>query len=582
MFNEYFSDERIINQICKERVNLAGHRHDRQYIGRLAGHVTENAPLHTYYQIMPPRRTWSAFRPRYRPDSSNPDLLALKNAVRILRQQQPETHWVVALNQYIREIRERVLNPDFTITPPTITWLLKKRGGHEYRALCKFSPDDNLILCLFAQYLRDEVDGQFSEASYAFRAPRNGRTKTHHDAFTEIYNLKHNSPNCNLYVAECDIRGFFDTVDHGVALKRFQEAALQSNMDPRAELIFQAYLDCYSFPVNVLAQAEPRLRRSDSEGYFKWPKTELAKLHHTDPHGLRIGVPQGGAVSGIIANLIMDAVDKRVEEEKARLGVEIHYYRYCDDMILITPTLKQCQQVFDVYLKKLTELKLAFHHPERTVVYERSHWENKSKAPYCWSGQHWFGCVPWVQFVGYQIRYDGLVRPRKESVAKQNLKLVETTNEMKFGLAELEGVRATRSQALSSLKARLVAKGVGRVKGGEAKPLPMCWASGYRSMHNKPFVDHALRSFDQTRQKQIFRFARTVIAFGQGNRPRSHATRMNLGGYRSSYHSQFNNQGGLNLIQHPWRPANLKDRVKSWWFEQWKRWFMKADTKSGP
>jgi len=582
MLEQYFSDARIINQICKERVKQAVKQHDRQNIGRLVGCSNEPAPRHPFYNLMPPRRQWSAFRPRYRIDGLNPDLYALKKAVRILRHQNPELPWVIELNRYIRSIRERVFHsPSFAISPPRINYVLKKRGGQEYRALCQYGVDDNLILCLFANYLREKYDPMFSTSSFAFRAALNGQVTTHHDAFTEIYNLKHNSGNRSLYVAECDIRGFFDTVDHSLALSAFREAAQRVSLHPRAEVLFQAYLDCYSFPNNVLAEAEPRLRQSDPNGHFKWPEPQLRAMHNTDPRGLRIGVSQGGAVSGIIANLIMDRADKCVEAEGARLGADIHYYRFCDDMVLISPNLKHCKAVFGAYLNKLTELKLAYHEPEETCIYGKQHWKHKSKAPYLWSGQKWFGCVPWVQFVGYQIRYDGLVRPRKEAVAKQCMKLVETTNMLKYGLLQAmqrNPVQASQNQVLSSLKSKLVAQGVGRVKGYANGPRPMCWASGYRALHNKPIVDHALRSFDKARKKQLRRFAAADIMYGTGITRGNNQNRPDPEGYAYSYHAQFTNLGGDFLIHNPWRPHNLLDAAKQFVFllltRRLPKWFL--------
>jgi len=494
----------------------------------------------------------------------NPDLLALRNAVTALQRQEPGQRWVSELNRYIAAIRERVFGSEpFTFTPPTINWQRKKE--HQYRALCIFDPSDNLILCLFARYLRDMFDSQFSSSSFAFRARNSqGQMLTHHQAFTAIYNLKHSAPARDLYVAECDIRGFFDTVDHSVALSAFQQAAQRVNLHLRAEAIFRAYLDCYSFPVNVLAEAEPRLKQRDPDGEFIWPKDALWRFHQ-EPKTQRIGVPQGGAVSGVIANLILDAADKRVEEERERLGAEIHYYRFCDDMILISPVKKHCQTAFNAYLQKLDELRLAYHKPKRTFIYGRKHWDHKSKAPYCWSGQKWFGCVPWVQFVGYQVRYDGLVRPRKESIAKQAAKLVKTTGQIKYGLlrASLEHpIIATRNQALTSLKCKLVAQGVGRINGGGTSgPKPMCWAAGFEALHNKPFVSTCLRFLDRTRWKQIGRFGGADIQYGSGRNSRG-ANRRTPIGYAFSYHAQFENNNGRNLIINPCAPGNIKDRLK--------------------
>ena len=76
-------------------------------------------------------------------------------------------------------------------------------------------------------------------------------------------------------------------------------------MHPRARDLFHAYLNCYSFPTTVLERALPRLRNIDRAGEFPWPEHELERLWNIPPRTLRIGVPQGGAVSGVIANLVL-------------------------------------------------------------------------------------------------------------------------------------------------------------------------------------------------------------------------------------------------------------------------------------
>jgi hypothetical protein len=560
---EYFADDQIISHLCKERVKLAALRNDQQYISRLVGDVREVEEAGLLYQLLPSRRQWSTYRPRHRRSGLNPDLLALKNTVRALRHQSPAQPWVIRLNSFIASVRARILGGEpFALTPPDIQWELKE--DHKYRALCRFGLEDNLILCLFARYLRDALDARFSDSSYAFRARRGGKTPTHHDAFNAIYNIRLEAPNRSLYVAECDIRGFFDAVDHGVALGAYREAARAAGLDQRAGQIFRAYLNCYSFPANVLAAAGPRLREWDSNGYFPWPVEALQK-HHSDPHTARIGVPQGGAIPGVIANLILDRADKAVEGVKEGLAAEIHYVRFCDDMVLISPAKRHCQTAFDAYLAALHNIKLPYHPPQRTIIYSARHWANKSKAPYRCSGQKWFGGVPWVQFVGYQVRYDGLVRPKQGSVDKEVEKLRKKTAQLKYGLLRAgreHPILATKGQALASLKHRLVAQGVGRIKGGERSgPKPMSWAAGFKALHNKPFVSRSLRLLDRSRLKQIRSFNAAAIRYGLGRNGRSGHGRNPIG-YAFSYHAQFTNLAGQGLINNPWRPSNYMDVLK--------------------
>jgi hypothetical protein len=204
-------------------------------------------------------------------------------------------------------------------------------------------------------------------------------------------------------------------------------------LDPRAEHIFRAYLQCYTFPRNVLEETTPLLRQEHANGEFPWPEDALHK-HHANPRSGAIGVPQGGALSCIIANLVLDLADKRIRAVQEQFPDQIQYFRYCDDMILLARRESHCQEAFQAYLNALDELKLPYHEPKSVETYNKRFWNEKSKNPYCWTGRKGSGCVPWVQFVGYQVRYDGLVRIKKKSLEKQILKLRNVTDHVKFGL----------------------------------------------------------------------------------------------------------------------------------------------------
>lgn len=136
----------------------------------------------------------------------------------VLRERHPDQAWVQNLNSFIAETRARVMGgTPFSFAAPRIGWLPKPDKKNEYRALCVFALQDNVIASLFAQFLRDAFDQSFSNSSMAFRA-RNaqGHTPTHHDAFNALYQLRHSRPDQHLYVAEADISCFFDIVDHAV------------------------------------------------------------------------------------------------------------------------------------------------------------------------------------------------------------------------------------------------------------------------------------------------------------------------------------------------------------------------------
>jgi hypothetical protein len=182
--------------------------------------------------------------------------------------------------------------------------------------------------------------------------------------------------------------------------------------------------------------------------------------------------------------------------------------------------------------------------------------------------------VPWLQFVGYQVRYDGLVRPRKESLQKQVKKLEETRVKLTTGLrkaSQEHPILANRNQARSSLKAKLVVQGVGRIKcDGLVGPKPMCWAAGFKGLHNKPFIPASLRGLDRARSEQIHKFDGAKLKYGRGRRGQGDR-RPDPIGYLFSYEGQFENAGGVELIQHPWRPGKPKDIFRTLLFSKIKK-----------
>ena len=91
----------------------------------------------------------------------------------------------------------------------------------------------------------------------------------------------------------------------------------------------------------------------------------------------------------------------------------------------------------------------------------------------------------------------------------------------------------------------------------------MCWAAGFRTLHQRPFVEHPLRSFDRLRSalksKLAIRTQHLVLP------DRTKPEQRNLGereyfGRPFSYAGQFENAGGRDLIFAPYRPDAI-DRM---------------------
>ena len=332
-----------------------------------------------------------------------------------------------------------------------------------------------------------------------------------------------------MFVAECDIKGFFDCVSHEVARASVDELIRDARrkrsgltIHPRALEIFDSYLRGYSFLRNIKRRQSYLLANRDRLGEFRWPIVDLRAFHNgAEPDD--VGVPQGGALSCFIANAVLHGADKQLDRLRRAERKAYSYLRYCDDMILLSRDEAVCNKAFECYQRSLKEKLLPVHPPVAIEGYSPGFWEGKSKAPYRWGSKKADGEIPWIQFVGYQIRHDGLVRVRPSSIEKQRKKITRVADELLKVLNPgprtgriippfAATLRKTNRQILHRLRQKLISMAVGRVRLGreELEPLPMCWASGFRGLVGKQITPLALKRLDNHRERQIQRVSRRL------------------------------------------------------------------------
>jgi len=128
--------------------------------------------------------------------------------------------------------------------------------------------------------------------------------------------------------------------------------------------------------------------------------------------------------------------------------------------------------------------------------------------------------VPWLGFVGYQIRFDGIIRVRKKSIAKETTK---QTKEMQDVLQALnhnhrtkhkinEHSRKSRKQQVHALETRLISMSVGRsslytygkVDNG------LCWTNGFKVLNTNYVSRTQLRYLDRRRMYNLRVFKKTL------------------------------------------------------------------------
>ena len=275
-----------------------------------------------------------------------------------------------------------------------------------------------------------------------------------------------------LFVAECDIRKFFDNIRHDVILKALDRyAAALGNLDPAAREVVCAYLRCYRFG-------------------------------ETD--GVAFGIPQGGSLSPVLANMVMAQADEAV---LAFASEGLFYARYCDDMVIVATDEALCRRAMNAYFGALDELHLP-PHPVADFVYSAEYFEAKSKGPFRWCAaeQGTPGCAPWVSFLGNQVRFDGEVRVRKDTVRKHVLKIKEEVGTA-IGVWERLGgnFRAGVKKMFfyKAFRRRLVAKGVGYLRAGPIPKDGICWAAAFPNLTKNAVCARQMRSLDFVRERAL-------------------------------------------------------------------------------
>lgn len=168
-------------------------------------------------------------------------------------------------------------------------------------------------------------------------------------------------------------------------------------------------------------------------------------------------------------------------------------------------------------------LKLPIHEPQKVTTYSKKYWSGKfkSKLPYYWANKQENAAVPWIAFVGYQVRYDGLIRIRPSSIEKELKKQVEEANQIlkvinskhNSNTATNTHVRKSKHQIRYRLQKRLISMSVGRVSinSSNKEKSGFCWSNGFQVLKGYPcIVKSQLRQLDRGREKQLRRVTKNI------------------------------------------------------------------------
>ena len=258
----------------------------------------------------------------------------------------------------IQKIREGKYKPS-----PVRRVEIPKETKGEYRQLGIPTVVDRVIQQAIAQELTPIYEEQFSENSFGFRPGRGA-----HDALRQC---QKNVDEGYVYVIDMDLEKFFDTVSQSKLI----EVLSRTIKDGRVISLIHKYLNA-----GVIA-----------DGIFE--RTE-------------VGMPQGGPLSPLLSNVMLNELDKELERRGHR------FVRYADDCMILCKSKKSAERTLRNIIPFIEgKLFLKVNRKKTEVAH-----------------------ISKVKYLGYTFyRYKGKCRLRvhAKSVAKMKNKIRELTDRNK-------------------------------------------------------------------------------------------------------------------------------------------------------
>jgi group II intron reverse transcriptase/maturase len=242
---------------------------------------------------------------------------------------------VEELPQYLEgnwtKLRQELLTGIYQPQPVKRMEIPKSNGG--VRQLGIPVVVDRLIQQMILQILQPMFDPTFSEHSYGFRPGRSA-----HDA---VKAAKRYVQEGRRWVVDVDLEKFFDRVNHDILMSK-----LAKKMEDKRMLgLIRRYLKAGMMAEGVMVKREE-------------------------------GTPQGGPLSPLLANVLLDEVDKELEKRGHAFA------RYADDGNVYVKSERAAKDVMETLRRLYAKLKLKVN-------------ESKSRVTRVWDSQ-FLGYSLWV------------------------------------------------------------------------------------------------------------------------------------------------------------------------------------------
>jgi len=208
--------------------------------------------------------------------------------------------------------------------PPAVKRVEIPKSDGGVRTLGIPTVKDRVAQIVITRELEAIVESHFSDSSFGYRP-----NKSAHDAIEQA------RTNCWQYawVIDMDIKGFFDTIDHGLMIRSLRH---------------------FTDAKHIILYAK------------RWLKAPIQLKDGTQIQNTEKGTPQGGVISPLLANIFLHIVfDKWIEKEFPDCPFE----RYADDIIIHVKNEPYARKVLKTARERFEECKLELHPDKTRLVY---------------------------------------------------------------------------------------------------------------------------------------------------------------------------------------------------------------------
>lgn len=206
------------------------------------------------------------------------------------------------LNALMKRLKKR------TYLPYPLRRKYISKGKNKFRPLGIPAVRDRVAQEVIRKLIEPYFEPYFSDCSFGFRPHRNC-----HQALREIIRLHKRG---YTIVLDADIEGFFDNIPHELIMKLVAEKIADGNI------------------LRIIHK------------FLKSGVIEDGVLKKTDK-----GTPQGGVISPLLANIVLDVLDKELASS------EYAFVRYADDFLILAKSTSDIEKAYDL-VRRVIECEL--------------------------------------------------------------------------------------------------------------------------------------------------------------------------------------------------------------------------------